>query len=130
MLSGNALWMLTCCGKLVSPTARTACNHFSLLLRWVMMQKKERLAAKKLELGLPSGKVESISLACRNLRSSCFYFISLCITEQQLIPIFHNYTMQAQVLSSYVFIAANIILHSEVGLSKVLMAVSMSECQM
>ncbi|XP_020081314.1 uncharacterized protein LOC109704964 isoform X3 [Ananas comosus] len=34
------------------------------------------------------------------------------LAEQQLIPIFHNYTMRAQALSSYVFIAANIILHS------------------
>ncbi|XP_072962129.1 uncharacterized protein [Typha angustifolia] len=34
------------------------------------------------------------------------------LAEEQLIPIFHNYGMRSQALSSYVFIAANVILHS------------------
>lgn len=33
------------------------------------------------------------------------------LAEEQLIPIFHNYNMRPQALSSYVFIAANVILH-------------------
>ncbi|KAK1306093.1 hypothetical protein QJS10_CPA10g01026 [Acorus calamus] len=34
------------------------------------------------------------------------------LTEEQLIPIFHDYNMRPQALSSYVFIAANVILHA------------------
>ncbi|KAJ4784544.1 tRNA/rRNA methyltransferase (SpoU) family protein [Rhynchospora pubera] len=35
------------------------------------------------------------------------------LVEQQLLPIFHDYAMRTQALSSYVFIAANVILHSK-----------------
>lgn len=35
------------------------------------------------------------------------------LAEEQLIPIFYDYKIRPQVLSSYVFIAANIILHSK-----------------
>ncbi|CAA7393157.1 unnamed protein product [Spirodela intermedia] len=34
------------------------------------------------------------------------------LVEEQLLPIFHDYDVRPQVLSSYVFIAANIILHA------------------
>ncbi|XP_078155872.1 tRNA/rRNA methyltransferase (SpoU) family protein [Carex rostrata] len=35
------------------------------------------------------------------------------LVEQQLLPIFQDYAMRTQALSSYVFIAANVILHSK-----------------